>query len=386
MRVLHVMECTIGGTRRHITDVARGQNARGVEVHLAVSAERQPSFRDDLARLSEEGVGVLELPMVREVRPWLDAAHARALARHLRALRPDIVHAHSSKGGVLGRWASISTGIGRRVLSPHVFAFLHTRFGPLSRAAYRTVETWLGKRTDRVVAVSSSEGESIRGSGVVPPERVRVVPNGIDPAPFEAALPVDRAALTTPSDVPLAVLIGLVYEAKGQDLALEALRRPGCEELHLWIAGEGPLRARLEERARATGVADRVRFLGWRDDVPALLAAADFLVLPSRWEALPYVVMEAMASRRPVVAARVGGVRELLQDGRAGFDCAVGDVDDLAAALSRMIALGPQARAAMSERGRAWVEERFSVDAMVSGLVDVYGEVLGGGRAATRDE
>ena len=218
------MECTIGGTRRHITEVARGQNALGLDVHLAVAAERQPDFREDLARLVDEGVRVLELPMVRAVNPRLDLAHARALTRHVREVRPDVVHAHSSKGGVLGRWAALSAGVGRRVYSPHTFAFLHAAsFGPAKRRLYRAIEAWFGRRTDRMIAVSDSEAETMRAAGVIDPERVRVVPNGIDPQPYSAALPADRAELNTPASAPVASLVGLVYEAKGQDLALEAL-------------------------------------------------------------------------------------------------------------------------------------------------------------------
>ena len=377
LRVLHVMECTIGGTRRHIVDVARGQNALGLDVHLAVAAERQPDFRDDLGALAAEGVGVFELPMVREVRPLLDASLARALKRHLRELRPAVVHAHSSKGGALGRWASLRTGIGRRVYSPHSIAFLHAaRFGRAKRRLFKTVETYLGRRTDRLVAVSTSEAETIHASGVIDPARVRIVPNGVDPAQYAGVTPADRAALATPAGAPVAAVVGLLYEAKGQDLALRALTLPGCEALHLWIAGEGELRAAYEALARELGVADRAHFLGWRKDVPALLAAADFLLLPSRWEAMPYIVMEAMASRLPVVAARVDGVRDLVLEGETGFGSALDDPAALAASCAKAIGLGPERRRAMGERGRSLVEERFSVDTMVRGLVGVYREVL----------
>jgi glycosyltransferase involved in cell wall biosynthesis len=377
MRVLHVMECTIGGARRHITEVARGQRAAGLEVHLVVSAERQPDFREDLAQLAQEGVAVLELPMVRPVRPGLDLAHARKLAQHLRAVRPDVVHSHSSKGGVLGRWASIRTGIGRRVYTPHTFAFLHSAsFGPAARFVYRSVETWFGRRTDRTIAVSSSEADTIRAAGVVDPATVRVVPNGIDTAPYAAVAPAERAALDTPEGAPVAALVGLVYEAKGQDLALEALTLPGCEDLHLWIAGEGEQRATLTERARELGLAERAHFLGWRKDVPALLAAADFLLLPSRWEAMPYIVLEAMASAKPVVAARVDGVRDLVIEHETGLLCDVGDAQGLAAACARMVALEPDRRASMGTRGRGLVEQSFSAGAMVRGLIDVYEEVV----------
>jgi len=372
------MEATIGGTRRHLRDVVLGQAELGLDVHVVASAVRQPGVREDFERMRAAGVGVLELPMVREIRPWLDLRHGLALKRHLRAVRPEIVHAHSSKGGVIGRWASWSTGIGKRVYTPHAFAFLHeARFGRAQRELFRSVERWFGARTDRCVAVSSSEGETLRSCGVVDPARVRVVPNGIDPAPYRSVPPADRASLGTPEDAVVAAVVGLVYEAKGQDLALEALSRPGCEKLHLWIAGEGERRGEYEALARELGVANRAHFLGWRDDVPALLAGADCLALPLRWEAMPYIVMEAMASGLPVVASRVDGVRDLVVEEETGLLCAVGDADDLARACARMIERGSTARGELGERGRRLVEERFTALAMARGLVAVYAELLG---------
>ncbi|MEM7306905.1 MAG: glycosyltransferase [Planctomycetota bacterium] len=377
MRVLHVMEATIGGTRRHITEVARGQNAAGLDVHLVVAAERQPSFLDDLKEMQAEGVGVKLLPMVRELSPRLDFAHARFLARHLRELAPDVVHAHSSKAGALGRWASLRTGIGRRVYTPHTYAFLFSAlFSPAKRKVYRSIETWLARRTDRIVAVSEEEGATIRGSGVCDPDKVRVVPNGIDPEPYATAAPVSRDSLGVPPGVPLACVVGLVYEAKGQDLAVEALTRPGCEQLHLAIAGDGDRLAEFRDRARELGVGDRAHFLGWRNDVPALLAAADFLLLPSRWEAMPYIVPESLAARRPVVATRVDGVGGAVLQGETGLLAEIDDVESIAAACAEMVALGPDERARMGRRGHDLVYELFTDDVMVQRLQKVYEELL----------
>ena len=125
MRVLHVMESTIGGTRRHIVDVTLGQLELGLDVHLVVAAER----------LRAAGASVVVLPMERAIRPATDLRHARFLGRHLREVRPDVVHTHSSKAGVLGRHASLATGIGGRVHTPHTFAFLFgAMFGSAKRA------------------------------------------------------------------------------------------------------------------------------------------------------------------------------------------------------------------------------------------------------------
>jgi glycosyltransferase involved in cell wall biosynthesis len=369
------MEATIGGTRRHIVDVARGQLALGLQVHLAVSAERQPNFRADLARLAAEGVLVEQVPMVREIAPRRDLAHLRALEKLLRARTPDVVHTHSSKAGALGRRASLATGIGARVHTPHTFAFLfEALFSPAKRRLYRAVEGYLGRRTDRMIAVSAEEGETIRASGVCDPQRVRVVPNGIDPARALAA-PLARSSLGIPAHAPLAAVVGLLYEAKGQDLALEALARPECAGLYLAFAGEGQRRTEYEALAQSLGVAERARFLGWRDDVPALLAASDFLCLPSRWEGLPYIVLEAFAAGKPVVAARVDGTRALVLDGETGYGAAVANVADLARALAQMLAEPPERRARMGARGRELVLSSYTVESMVRGLAAVYGEL-----------
>ncbi len=376
MRVLHVLEATIGGTRRHLVDVVRGQLRRGIDVRVCAAVEREPRFEEDLRELEQRGAAVHRLPMVRALRPGRDARCLAALEKLLVADVPDIVHTHSSKAGVLGRLASLWTGRGARVHTPHTFAFLLTEmFGPAKRGIFRGLETALAQDTDRVVAVSADEGEAFRASGVVPPDRVRVAQNGIDPAPWTSASPLERASLDLPEGAPVAAVVGLLNVAKGQDLALRALAQPGCAELHLLVAGHGERRAEWQRLAADLGVAERVRWLGWRDDVPRIVATADALLLPSRWEGMPYALLEAMAAGRPVVASRVDGVREVLLEGETGFSCAVADVDDLARALRDLFALDPEARAALGAAGRARVAERYTVDAMVERLSAVYGEL-----------
>jgi glycosyltransferase involved in cell wall biosynthesis len=376
MRILHVMESTIGGTRRHLVDACSGLRARGFDVHLAVSTLRQPDFELDLQRLEASGCGVLRLPMVREIRPDRDLPHLAALARHLEALRPDVVHTHSSKGGALGRLASVATGIGARVHTPHTFAFLFDAMFPAwKRELFRDVEVALASHTQRTIAVSPTEGDTIRRSGVVPPDRIRVVENGPDPRPWSAAAPLARSELGVPSGEPLAAVIGLLNVAKGQDLAIEALARPGLERLHLLVAGDGEMRADLEVLAERLGVASRVRFLGHRWDAPALVATCDFTLLPSRWEGMPYVVLETMAAGRPVVATPVDGARDVVLDGDTGFLAASIDATAIADACRGLLALSGDERRSMGERGRERVLARWTAERMVDGLADVYREL-----------
>lgn len=377
MRVLHVMECTIGGTRRHLVDVAAGQRALGLDVALAVSALRQPEVETDLARLERLGARVHRVPMVRELSPLADARDLRALRRVLRDERPDVVHTHASKAGALGRMASVLEDRGARVHTPHTFAFLFgAMFSGPKRALFRAIEHGLAGHTARTIAVSASEGRTICASGVVDRARVRVVPNGIDPAPWLAAVPVPRAELCDDPRAPIALVVGLLNAAKGQDLLVEALARPGLEQLHVAFAGSGEDEAALRARARERGVAERVRFLGFRTDVPRLVAAADFLVLPSRWEGMPYAVLEAMASARPVVATPVDGAVDLVRDGATGELASAIGVEALASALRAQLARTADERRAQGAAARARVLSDHTAAAMVRGIADVYREAL----------
>ncbi|MEM9801654.1 MAG: glycosyltransferase family 4 protein [Planctomycetota bacterium] len=376
MHVLHVMEATIGGTRRHLVDVASAQLRAGDEVTLIASTLRDPGFPADLDRLESMGARVVRLPMVRAIRPTKDVQHLRRIRALLRELRPDVVHTHSSKAGVLGRRASIATGIGARVHTPHTFAFLFgALFGRRKRALFRAIERSLAKSTHRMIAVSESEADTMRASGVVDPGIVRVVPNGIDPSRIEGAEPLDTRSVGLDPGLPLAAVIGLVYAAKGQDLALEALADPGLEELQILFVGPGDT-AELEERARSLGVDGRVTFTGPRDDVPAILAASDLLLLPSRWEGMPYVVLEAMAASRAVVSTPVDGARDLVENDVTGVLAADASVGAIADALRCAVGAGGEGLRAQGEAGRARLEGAFTVEAMADGLRAVYEEAL----------
>jgi glycosyltransferase involved in cell wall biosynthesis len=374
MRVMHVMESTIGGTRRHLVDLAGGLAERGLEVHLVVAAERQPDFREDLEHLASAGCQVRELAMVRSISPLRDARHLRTLEGLLRSVRPDVVHTHSSKAGVLGRAASIRTGIGRRVHTPHTMAFLfRDMFGPVRRRVFFELERRLCARTERVIAVSESEGRTVRESGVIDPGRVRVIPNGVEVSSGTKRVPLDLAALGLDPSRPCAAVIGLLNVAKGQDLAIDALG--ACPELQLLLVGHGEEREALEARAARRGVAGRVRLLGFRSDVAEILASVELLLLPSRWEGMPYVVLEAMACGVPVVATPVDGAVDLIEDGRTGWLAREVSASALGETLGEALALTADERRGVGERGRERVARHFTRAAMVDAVVELYEEL-----------
>jgi glycosyltransferase involved in cell wall biosynthesis len=201
------------------------------------------------------------------------------------------------------------------------------------------------------------------------------VPNGVEPERWSRAEPADLVAHGVPRGARSAVVAGLLNVAKGQDLAIAALARAGLEELHLLVLGHGDTEGELRALAKQLGVGTRVHFLGWRDDVPSFVAASDVVVVPSRWEAMPYVVLEAMAAGKPVVSTAVDGARCVIASAECGALVPIGDVDALAAAMRRIAALPAGDRALLGERGRRAVELRYTVDAMVEGSLAVYREL-----------
>jgi glycosyltransferase involved in cell wall biosynthesis len=193
-----------------------------------------------------------------------------------------------------------------------------------------------------------------------PAGRVSYIPNFAEAAD---AAPVDRATLDTPQGAPLLLGMGRLHPSKAHDVSLAALAQ--IPDAWLWIAGSGPLEAELKAKASELGVADRVRFLGWRNDAGALYRAADVCVFPSRYEPLGNTVIQAWAHGLPVVAAESQGPKALIEDGRDGILVPVDDADALAAGVRRLLA-EPKLAEGFKTRGLGRVAAEFSEAAVVA--------------------
>ncbi len=202
-----------------------------------------------------------------------------------------------------------------------------------------------------------------------PPSRAHYLPNFVA---AEKALPAARASLDTPADEPLALALGRFHANKAFDVLLEALA--AVPRVHLWLAGDGPLRAMLERQAAALGIGSRVRFLGWREDTAALLAAADFLVCPSRHEPLGNVVIEAWAGGVPVLATASEGPAALIGNNRTGMLVPVDDAAALASAMRRLVD-DPELRTRLAAAGHAAYEAEFSESRVVALYRDFFARV-----------
>ena len=249
------------------------------------------------------------------------------------------------------------------------------------------IDRFLARWTDRVVGNSNAVVDFYRRAGI-PPEKLAMIHSGIaDEEPPDVDPAEVRVSLGLAPDAPLILFAGRLAEQKGVDLLLSALDllqhvRPDVRTL---IVGEGPLRSRLEETARAFRLLGdrRVSFLGHRDDVPRLLAASDVLVLPSLYEGLPNVVLEAMRFRKPVVATAAPGTTEVVEDERTGLLVPLGNPPALTQAIRRVIEDADLAKR-LGEAGRSRVEAEFGVDRMVARFAELY-ERLAGEKGVLRD-
>jgi glycosyltransferase involved in cell wall biosynthesis len=384
VRVLQIMECTIGGTRRHLRDLVYGLTERGVDVEVACAVRRDSRMRLDIERMRAADIVVHEIPMVRKIRPALDAWHTLRIGALLLDRRFDVVHTHSSKAGALGRTAGALLSSAARVHTPHTFAFSFEggtgqggeKVGPIGLVM--KTEKLMGKLSTAVIHVSESERKDGAALGVVPPKKARVIPNGIDPAKFAspsggAAL---RAELGIPADAPVVGSVGLLNDAKGYDLLVAAAAKLP-EDVHVMIVGHGEREEALRRQGEELGLADRLHLAGWRDTLGAAHDAMDVFVLPSRWEGLPYALIEAMAAGLPCVSADVNGSRDVFDtEPPCGLLVAREDPEALADGLSLLLRDG-ELRTRIASAGPARIAEAFTVDVMVDATLALYRELTG---------
>jgi glycosyltransferase involved in cell wall biosynthesis len=363
-RVLLIHQPVDGGVGRHVRDVANGLDARGYDVVLCGPSPVQGTIR---------GVTHRRLDMQRAVGPRADLSAVASLTRIIKELRPDLVHAHSSKAGGVARLARPACPRLPIVYSPHLYAFARHFERSAERSLYRTLERLLAPAATRVVCVCEAEARLARAIG--PARRVRVVYNGIEPI---ADRPPDERIAALRAEGPVIGTLTLLHQRKGVQTLIDATptvlaRHPSAQ---VAIVGEGPELEALRAQARGRKVAHAVSFLGLSTDPPAALRAMDVFAHPSLAESFPYVVLEAMAAGRPIVATAVGGVPEAVSDGEDGLLVAPRDADALAHAICELLE-EPTRAASMGRAAQRKAQERFTLAHMIDGLCEVYDEALG---------
>jgi glycosyltransferase involved in cell wall biosynthesis len=290
------------------------------------------------------------------------------VARRIREIEPDVLHSHS------GVWYKASRAA-RMARVPWLVHTDHGRMVPDPWAA-RLVDRLASRRTDVVVAVSQPLAERLRRHVVAHPERVRVVINGVDTDAIRPASPTDpnlRAELDIAADAAVVGSIGRLEPIKGYDVMLASLAAlpPELSQTVLVLAGDGSARPDLERRARELGLERRVRFLGWRDDLAAVLGTLDLFVLTSRSEGTSVSLLEAMSAGLCPVVTAVGGTPDVIGPDLAHRLVPSEDPRAIAAGWAAAL-LDPAARARDAPRARQRVVQGFSLRAMVASYERIY--------------
>jgi glycosyltransferase involved in cell wall biosynthesis len=353
--------------RQFLLPLMRGIRERGHEV-VGVCAEGRL-----LGIVRAEGFRVVGVPFQRRLSPVAHVAAFRELVRLFRAERPDLVHAHMPISGFLARLAGRFAGVPRIAYTCH--GFLFNQEGSWLRRCAGLAMEWIGGRlTDVFLTVSAGEAGDASRLGIF--RQAVAVGNGRDPAVFRpdrAARARIRAAFGTPEDRVVVVAVSRLVGVKGYPELAAAMR--SVPDAELWVVGERLVSDRGEDMGvmlAGAGLGERLRLLGYRDDVAAVLAAGDIFVLPSYFEGLPMSVIEAMLSGLPVVASDISGPREQVVHGMTGLLVPPRQVAPLAAALVRLAA-DASLRATMGEAGRRRATALYDEAAVVERTLDLLG-------------
>jgi len=360
LRVLHVdPERAWGGGEEQVLGLLRYLSAAGHGVAVAADP------RGRLAAAAA-GAGIAVRPL--RVRSAIDLAAARTLGRFAREV--DVVHFHTSRAHALALFLPMTAA--RRVVTRRMD--YRPRPRPYARALYN-------RCVDRVVAISGAIRDVLIDAGVEP-DRITVIPSGVDLRRFvgvEAcrANTREREWRAVTEDV-VVLVVGALARRKGHAVLLDAAKRLACRGLgaRYVFCGDGDRRGELAQQTERLGLTAAVQFMGWRDDVPRLVAAADVVVLPSLHEGLGIAALEAMSAARPVIASRTGGLAEVVIHGSTGWLVEPGDAGALADALEAAIR-DPDRRLQFGRAGRERVAAEFGMARMAVRNEELYQCLVG---------
>ena len=373
IRVLHVIATLDrAGSEKQLVDLCRKLDRSRFQPAVCCLTRGGP-FAADLRRAG------VPLHLLNKRGRW-DLRVIWRARRLIREFEPHIVHTWLPTANTLGRVAALAAG-GVPVL------IASERSKDAWKGAARLIaDRILAKRTTRLVTNAEAVRDFLVNEIELPKEKIRVIRNGLDLAEFDAAAAKGPSeALPDAEGCTVVGAVGRLERQKGMMDLIQAFGRLPYDLQHvkLWIVGEGPLERKLQRKVIETGMQERVRFLGARSDVPALMTRFDLFVLSSLWEGLPNVTLEAMAARRAVVATKVDGTPEAVTHGWTGVLVPPSNPGVLAQTIERLLR-DPALRRKYGDAGRLKIEQRFGLDRMVTETQDMYREALA--EAGIRDQ
>jgi glycosyltransferase involved in cell wall biosynthesis len=351
----------------------------GLSLESRMTEPEKRAVAQGIQEAEKKGVKVIPLSsLVRKVDPVRDFSALISLWRLMVREKPDIVHTHTSKAGILGRLAARLAGVPAVVHTPHGHVF-YGHFGSLTSKIYLLVERIMSRITDRLIALTQGERDDYIALSACHPKKVVTIHSGVDIDRYlnvKVNVKGKRKSLGLKPEGLVVGTVGWLLPIKGPMYSLKAMtevwkRHP---ETILVYVGKGDLEEELRREASRMGASEKVRFLGWRNDIPEIMPIFDIFVLPSLNEGMGRVLVEAMAAGRPLVASNVGGIPDLISQGENGMLVPPADPKALARELAFLIS-NPDIRREMGERGRRMAVQ-FGTDSMIQKIDQLYLDVL----------
>ena len=382
MRIAHVItRLIIGGAQENTILTCQGLRDHGDEVLLVTGPGLGPEG-SLLEAARAGGVPLCVLPELRrEVHPWRDVRSYFRVKQSLRAFRPDVVHTHSGKAGLLARVAATALGVPAIVHTVHGAPF-HPYQSRGARAVLRACERYAAARCDAIVSVADAMTDLLVENGVAPREKFSTIYSGLEVGPLlaaEAQRDRIRKQLGYGDEHLVIGKVARLFHLKGHEYVIAAARRVVDAHSHVrfLLVGDGLLAARLKEQVRRAGLDEHFKFTGLVPPaaIPELLAAMDIVVHASLREGLARVLPQALIVGRPVVSYDIDGAREVVVSGETGFLLPPRSVDELAVALNALVA-DSGLRARLAAEGRRRCVERFRHEQMTAQLRALYERIL----------
>lgn len=362
LRTLHVttIDLTAHCFLRSTFDLLRRQ---GHEVALACD------FQQFQAELADHTDRMFQVKIPRQIHPLQDLRGLAQLIRVIRLYRPQVLHSHTSKAGFTARMAARLCDVPLVIHTIHELPQNATR-SRLKKTLYWAMEKLAAGWCDHLITVSRINQEQIVREGICRPEKLSLIPGGLQLQNYHSRGPAPWAL---PDDAVVLGMAGRLEAAKGHEDLLRAFARlaPRNPRLHLMIMGSGQLRQPLEQLRDDLGLQGRAHFLGWVEDLISAIAALDLFVLSSHYEGLGVVLLEALALGRPVVSTRVGGTQDIIEDGLTGLFAPAHDPAGLAETVQRLLD-DPALAARLAAAGKEKVWRDYSAVDADQRVLDLY--------------
>ena len=353
---------------------------KGLSIESDMSAEERTSLDEGLKQAELKGVKLITLPsLIRRINPILDLRAFFRLYRIFLHEKPAIIHTHTSKAGILGRWASFFARVPIVVHTPHGHIF-YGYHGKVKTKVFIFIEKLTAIITDRIIALTKREKEDHVRFNISKPHKFAVIHSGVNLEDFSKNFDNNeelKKKLGIPITDSIVGTVGRLVEIKGHRYLLDAacLVLNKIENVTFLLIGDGYLMTELINHAYALGIGNKVIFAGWRSDIPQLINTFDIFVLPSLNEGMGRVLVEAMAMGKPIVASDIGGIPDIVKDGANGILFPPRDVNAMAEAIIKLLS-DRELRRKMGNEGKKQTSPAYGTSGMVEKIEGLYEDLL----------